>query len=473
MQEGHPKSPEQERGAQFAQQLHSVLYHPVTVETIDTFAEDALERLITLNEAVISSYTKDFPESDQYAGRELEDKAYEAYGLKNLNEILDEIIAVRDTITQIKSALPQHIKTTSTIITPPDAPERAIGGNGTGTYESPRLFNRVLTLAYILEHDFDITLADTEYLAGSTTDSMMRQEPYVRVSVPELNRVVYVCDEEGNASYIFDTEVLEQVGVSIEHLDSSTKNQRNAFIRTTPTAGRRIIQSPEWRSVIKDALETPFVEQETTDQPQKKRTTSEFQKRERGPKLDLGTFLTEVREAYEEAGSPNDLKTWYGTEYPKHRSWPSNPHRTYANQGWVSWPAMVGKEVVELLPLGTFLTEVREAYEEVGSPHGVQGWYKTEYPNHPGWPAAPDAAYKQKGWVSWPAMVGKEVVELLPLGTFLTEVREAYKDAGSPANIQQWYKNEYPKHRNWPSNPHRTYANQGWVSWPAMVGKQS
>ncbi len=408
MQEGHPKTPEQERAAQFAQQFHSVLYHPVTVETIDTFAEDALEKLITLNEAVVSAYTRDFPESDQYEGRELEDKAYGAYGLKNLNEILDEIIAVRDTITQIKSALPQHIKTTSTIITPPDAPERTLDGSGAGTYESPRLFNRVLTLAYILEHDFDVKLADTEYLAGSTTDSMMRQEPYVRVTVPELNRVVYVCDEEGNASYIFDTEGLEHVGVSIEHLDNSTKNQRNAFIRTTPTVGRRIIQSPEWRSVMKDALATPFGEQETTDETQEKQDVSEFKKPERGPKPDFETFTTQVREAYQKAGSPDGVRKWYNTEYANHPGWPAHPEKTYKEQGWISWPAMVGKEVVEILPFETFIAEVRNAYIAAGSPDGVKKWYNTEYTNHPGWPAAPHRTYKEQGWVSYPAMVGKQ-----------------------------------------------------------------
>jgi hypothetical protein len=91
--------------------------------------------------------------------------------------------------------------------------------SGSGTYEAPRKLDRLVTLAYILERDFDIDPSTVRYVQGSTTDTMLRQEPYVRVEIEDLNRVVYVCDEEGNASYVFDAEVLEQLGITPPELD--------------------------------------------------------------------------------------------------------------------------------------------------------------------------------------------------------------------------------------------------------------
>jgi hypothetical protein len=235
---------------QFKQKLNDILYTKVSVENINQFAESALEDLVELNESVVRTYINENAEVDSHIGVELEDKAYEAYGLDNLNTILTRIEEVREKIATITASVTGAMNEVDEVITPPDSTGPEFNAGGNNTYEAPQHLDRLVTLAYILERDFDLDQSEVTYTKGITTDNMMRQEPYIRVEIKDLERVVYVCDEEGNASYVFDTEVLDLLDIQLPDLDVMSKNQRNALIRVSPEAGKRIIQSSEWRKVM-------------------------------------------------------------------------------------------------------------------------------------------------------------------------------------------------------------------------------
>ena len=78
-------------------------------------------------------------------------------------------------------------------------------------------------MLYILQNDFEIEFKNIPIKEGITTSKMMRQTSYTRVEISDLERVVYICDEEGNASYIFDARKLAEQKITLEELDLDDK----------------------------------------------------------------------------------------------------------------------------------------------------------------------------------------------------------------------------------------------------------
>jgi hypothetical protein len=340
MNEGYFHPVEKDLYINFKQRLNEILYMELTVENIRTFADEALEKLISLNEAVVKKYQNEHKESNSYSGVELEDYAYTTYGLENLNVILSRITEVQDKIISLAIEVAESLNKTTTIITPPDKTNSVFSNTDEKTYEPPKQLDRLLTLAYILERDFNLSQNDVRYTQGITNNHMMRSEPYTRVEIDDLNRLVYVCDEEGNASYVFDTDILDQLGITYLELDTMSKNSRNALLRTVPSAGTRIKQNQKWRTMVSTVLSEPFAK--TEESKQISILQSEFTEK---PKfLEFENFLSEVRTAYEKDGSPRNVLRWYRNEYQQQAGWPSRPDKKYHNQGWISWVDMVGRK---------------------------------------------------------------------------------------------------------------------------------
>jgi hypothetical protein len=342
MQENLNKKIERGPLDQFKQHLDDILYKKISVDNINQFAETALSELIDLNESVVDRYVAEYSESVKYTGAELEDKAYKAYGLDDLNIILARIGEVRDTIASLSVSVINEINEIDNVITPPDSSRPVSIGDGNGTYEKPKQLDRLLTLAYILERDFDMSQDDVRYTKGITTDAMMRQEPYVRVEIEDLERVVYVCNEEGNASYVFDTEILDHLGIFLPEMDVMSKNQRNALIRVSPSAGKRIIQSPEWRDIMSGALRESLDEPLEIEKLEEQVPHSEFS--EKSKFLEYGDFEKAVRTAFDEAGSLGNIKEWYRVERKQHEGWPAAPEQKYKDSGWAGFSELVGKD---------------------------------------------------------------------------------------------------------------------------------
>jgi hypothetical protein len=470
MTEGVSNKPERTPSQEFREQLHGILYTPLSVENIGHFADDALNELIELSASVVHKYQQEYPESDALSGAALEDAAYAVYGLENLGTVLDRITAVRDRIAAIGQRVQESLAQTNSVIVPPDQTGPAFRAAGSGTYEAPDKLNRLITLAYILETDFDIDQNSVRYRQGTTTDTMVRQEPYVRVEIDDLNRVVYVCDEEGNASYVFDTKVLAHLGIDLLELDKMTKNQRNAFLRVTPEAGRRIVQSPAWRNVVSEALQETFASDGKVPAPTEILPRSEFA--ERGKFLEFEDFETDVKVTYAKAGKPEGVAKWYKSEYVNHAGWPSSPSGTYKDKGWQSYPELVGREKNVFLDFANFVSEVRVAYAEAENPKQTYKWYQEERLDHPQWPSAPEKFYKDNGWQSYPELIGREKIVFLGFANFVSEVRVAYKQAGSPVSVIAWYREVYKKHRGWPAYPNESYQDTGWEGFPELVGRE-
>src|SRR3989344_4238345 len=85
----------------FKQRLDAILYKQLTVENIETFANDALDEAVKLSEDILKEY-KNNPNvcarPTTLSPREQEDEAFMILGLENINEILERINKVKDSI---------------------------------------------------------------------------------------------------------------------------------------------------------------------------------------------------------------------------------------------------------------------------------------------------------------------------------------------------------------------------------------
>ena len=394
----------------FKQRLETILNKQLTIENIETFADTAVIETIQLIEDILKEYrvnpkfnTGLIPLNKQ----EQEDEAFKILEIKDINKILQLIIDKKEQIDFLKEYINTNAENIDKVITPPQENNGAKIGEGAESFEKKKMFPRLLTLLYILEHDFEISPSpeNVPIKEGIVTDKMMRQAPYVRVEIPEMERVAYICDEEGNASYIFDTTKLTEKGLTLEELDLEDKGDKNSLITKYPGIGVRIIQTKNWRSSIATALQEtiPEIQKETIETDKTEIRSSEF--RERPKWLSFEEFQEEVRSLYPSEG--NILK-WYKEEQKNHKNWPANPRRSYENKGWQSWSELVGKEKIikkEWLSFDEFRNEVIKIYPGNGN---VEAWYKEERKKHFYWPAEPDKTYKNNGWDDWSKFVDRE-----------------------------------------------------------------
>jgi len=459
----------------YKERLDSILNKQLTLDNIEIFAEEALNETIQLIDDLLQDYRNNpaFESNTQLDTKSQEDDACLKLGLPNLPEILDSIVSVKDKIEKLNQYITENVAKTDTVITTPNlvGPEIMPGEEG-NKFERKVLFPRLLTLMYILQQDFEIKPEEVSIVEGDVTSEMVRQNPYYRVTVEELNRIVYICDEIGNASYVFDLEIIKEKGLNIDDIDVGSKDEKSALIAQYPGIGVRIIQSKHWRSNISTLLSgtIPSVATENGAELQaEQQPESEF-KKENVKSLDFNTFQEQVRAEYNDEG---DIQNWYKKEYKKHLGWPAAPYRKYKEKGWVGWPELVGKEnkfKKEYPDFDDFKDEVMSFYQ---GEKDVKSWYENEYKKHPNWHSNPHVYYKDNGWEGYPELVGErnyQKKEYPSFSNFVTEVRSEYE---GDANIKDWYRKVYKKHKNWPSAPDIEYRNSGWVGWSELVGKEN
>ncbi len=247
-----PRTPEAAVEKELRKKLQDVLDTPLNPENIGSYSEHALTELTELVDRTVASYKAetDSTITDQ---RVLEDTACSYYHLTDIQTVLGSLKDVADQIHRVKSFLAHQNKSAGVVFVPPDS---RLGGvkRGDGAYESPKHNDRTLTLLYILEHEFTLHLDnDVQVSVGEVTGSMMRTTPYTKVSIPTLNRLVYVCDEEGNATYIFNAAAAAPLQVD---LDTATKEQLNELVEAHPNIGARVVYGRRWRNELTHFLDS-------------------------------------------------------------------------------------------------------------------------------------------------------------------------------------------------------------------------
>jgi len=167
--------------------------------------------------------------------------------------------------------------------------------------------------------------------------------------------------------------------------------------------------------------------------------------------------------------SQKEYTDWWRKNKPA--DLPSQPQKTYKNQGWTSWGDFLGSGFVatQFRQFKSF-EEARKVVRKLGlrALTEYREWWKKNKPTD--LPASPPGAYKNKGWTSWGDFLGTGFVGSIPKSKqyiSFEEAREFVRKLGIKTN------NEYVKlhqqgriPRYIPRQPHRFYKKQGsWTSW--------
>jgi len=242
-----PISPEVKK-QHFRDRSDEVLERKITVENINSYVNDAVSDLIRLTDELVESYKADTTDLDpNLSGKEIEDLAYVAYGLPNINDYLGVAQEKIKELEEIDSFIEERVVHINEVITPPNKDAKMPTHIGEEIYARPGTKNRLKTLLYVLKES-GIDFEKIQIQEGVVSQEMVRWLSYFSVEVPEIDRLILVCDEEQNASYVFDTEKLKLLGLSISDINRMLKPELNQFIADHPGVGVRFIQSKNWRN---------------------------------------------------------------------------------------------------------------------------------------------------------------------------------------------------------------------------------
>ena len=267
-----------ELGAQketFKNRLSEAIDNPLTLENTDTYVDDALGAVIKLVDDVVAKYDAqpgaEWQQLGEANGKEHEDAALEYFGLEDVEAILRHLEDKASQFAVIGQVIAQANEASDVFVPPGSTPVPQATGSGTGMEKKgkqPKLKN----LLVMLKSEFDIDPDDPEAVSivrGSVNTNMMREEPYYQVTVPGIDKVILVCQEYGNATFVFNGEwVREQVNSNRSSKDESarpltdyTKEELSKLIKDNPGQGARIMATKNFTANLVNALKGGFSQQ--------------------------------------------------------------------------------------------------------------------------------------------------------------------------------------------------------------------
>lgn len=267
-----------ELGAQketFKNRLSEAIDNPLTLENTDKYVDDALGAVIKLVDDVVAEYDAqpgaEWQQLGESNGKEHEDAALEYFGLEDVEGILRHLEDKASQFAVIGQVIAQANEASDVFVPPDSTPVPQATGSGTGMEKKgkqPKLEN----LLFVLMNDFGIDPDDPEAVSivrGSVNTNMMREEPYYQVTVPGIDKVILVCQEYGNATFVFNGEwVREQVSAnrsseneSKRPLTDYTKEELSKLIKDNPEQGARIITKKDFTANLVNALKGGFSQQ--------------------------------------------------------------------------------------------------------------------------------------------------------------------------------------------------------------------
>ena len=255
--------------------MSEAIDNPLTLENTDTYVDDALGAVIKLVDDVVAEYDAqpgaEWQQLGEANGKEHEDAALEYFGLEDVEDILRHLEDKASQFAVIDQLIAQTNKSSNVFVPPDSAPVPQATGSGTGMEKKgkqPKLEN----LLFVLMNDFGIDPDDSEAVSivrGSVNPNMMREEPYYQVTVPELDKVILVCDEYENVTFVFNDEwVREQVSANHPSeneperpLTDYTKEELSKLIKDNPGQGARIMATKNFTANLVNALKGGFSQQ--------------------------------------------------------------------------------------------------------------------------------------------------------------------------------------------------------------------
>jgi superfamily II DNA or RNA helicase len=153
---------------------------------------------------------------------------------------------------------------------------------------------------------------------------------------------------------------------------------------------------------------------------------------------------------------------------------PTYPDKPYKKNGWINWADWLGKNTFQGNSKKLTFEEAREFVRTLNLKSTKEWANYCSSGNKPsGIPNRPSAVYRNKGWQGWGDWLGtgtiahfnKKYISLEELKLIVQN-----KNIKSQSEWHNFYKNLEDK-SNIPSNPQRTFKDNGWVNWADFLGK--
>ena len=143
---------------------------------------------------------------------------------------------------------------------------------------------------------------------------------------------------------------------------------------------------------------------------------------------------------------------------------PKRPDYVYRNEGWINWLDWLG---TDFLPF----SKARDSARSSGIT-SIREWKKIAKEKRlpVGVPTHPEQVYRKEGWISWPDWLGTTIKKIWDFEKARDYVRRL-----NIKRVETWreYCKSGKKPEEIPSNPDRTYKNEGWKGWPNFLGTKT
>lgn len=193
----------------------------------------------------------------------------------------------------------------------------------------------------------------------------------------------------------------------------------------------------------------------------------------------------EARRYARESAEISDGKTWRALWQQGRlpNGLPAYPESVYKAKGWAGWADFTGSQHHrrKRKPIAwRSFASAREYVRTLGLKSGGE-WKKLISSNQlpDDIPAAPDAAYKDAGWVSWPDWLGYQ--RTIKGGNWMSfaDARRLAQSLRlkSAKDWGKWCKGQHPatitpRPSNIPTSPHQAYRTE-WIDWADWLGTQN
>lgn len=226
----HP--PDESPDEHFAAAIKGIINTAVTIRNVNFFAHRALSDVITVIDDVRLEYSQS-PTIVQDNLRNTETRAFNYFRLTNIEDILGHVERKVEQLDDIDQLI-RNANVLEDVIIPPVRP---IEGSGEEIErepdEEPEFQRRLKTVLFLIANEFDIDINDPTQLGLSTgivPDTITRERSYYAIEVPSISRIVFVCDQKGNVTYVFDRAKAMNEGADMETLAGFTKPELTNFL---------------------------------------------------------------------------------------------------------------------------------------------------------------------------------------------------------------------------------------------------
>ena len=172
----------------------------------------------------------------------------------------------------------------------------------------------------------------------------------------------------------------------------------------------------------------------------------------------------------------NSVKEWreYSKTSKKPENIPASPHKTYKNNGWISWGDWFGTSTIAHKYKEFISFEEAKLFVHILGLKSNDEWkeYSKSGLKPENIPAVPDKYYKDKGWISWGDWLGTNSITSHKAEFLSFEIAREIVRKEKIINFAEWtlYRKSKNKPHNIPSSPNEIYKGKGWVSWGDWFG---